>query len=128
MNQHKLAFWLKDISPDDDWFLGEMAFKGIEETTKEVITFAFSVYVNQNHNTINLAQLDCKDILNDEQLVESAYVGKDIVRVFAMKDIPENIWADSDKFQTAIHTTLIKFLDNEVYKSSVKKYTRKNSK
>ena len=124
-NQHRLAFWLKDIAPDDDWFLGEMAFKGVEERTQEKKTFAFSVYVNKNYNTINIAQLDCQGITNDEELVESAYVGKKIIKVFAVKNIEETLSNDADKFQMAIGKILMRYVDNEAYKSAERLLKRK---
>ena len=124
-NQHRLSFWLKDLAPDDDWFLGELAFKGVEERTQEVKTFAFSVYVNQNHNTINIAQLDCKHIKSDEQLVESAYEGKKIMKVFAVKNVKKRLKDDAIEFQTEISQILMRYVDNEAYKSAERLLNKK---
>jgi len=49
------------------------------------------------------------------------------LKVFAVKNISENILQDSDKFQSTIHRVLMKYVDDKEDKSAERRYLKKNS-
>jgi len=112
-NQHELSFWLNELAPENEWFMGEIAFKGTHLESLEKKIFAFSVYVNQDYNTINIAELESNDILSEKQLIDSTLVGKEIICVMRIENIDETIWDDSILFQKAIHNALMKYVDRK---------------
>jgi len=112
-NQHELSFWLNELAPENEWFMGEIAFKGTHIESLEKKIFAFSVYVNQDYNTINIAELESNDILSEKQLIDSTLVGKEIICVMRIENIDETIWDDSILFQKAIHNALMKYVDRK---------------
>ena len=112
-NQHELSFWLNELAPENEWFMGEIAFKGTHIESLEKKIFAFSVYVNQDYNTINVAELESNDILSEKELLDSAVSGKEIICVMRIENIDETIWDDSILFQKAIHNALMKYVDRK---------------
>jgi len=75
--------------------------------------FAFSVYVNQDYNTINVAELESNDIQTEKELLDSTLTGKEIICVMRIENIDETIWDDSVLFQKAIHNALMKYVDRK---------------
>lgn len=112
-NQHELSFWLNELAPENEWFMGEIAFKGTHIESLEKKIFAFSVYVNQDYNTINIAELESNDIQSEQELLDSTLVGKEIICVMRIENIDETIWDDSILFQKAIHNALMKYVDRK---------------
>ena len=112
-NQHELSIWLNEIAPENDWFTGEIAFKGTTLHSNEKKLFAFGVYVNQDHNTINVAELESDKIKNEQELIDSTLKGKDIICVMRVDNISEKAWDDSDFFQKTIHNALMKYIDKK---------------
>jgi hypothetical protein len=112
-NQHELSFWLNELAPENEWFMGEIAFKGTHIESLEKKIFAFSVYVNQDYNTINVAELESNDIQSEQELLDSTLVGKEIICVMRIENIDETIWDDSILFQKAIHNALMKYVDRK---------------
>lgn len=112
-SQHELSIWFNELAPENDWFTGEIAFKGVEIESRQKKLFAFAVYVNQDHNTIMLAELESDNIMNEQDLLDSLVVGKEIVSVMRAENIDEIVWGDSDKFQKALHNALMKYIDRK---------------
>jgi hypothetical protein len=112
-SQHELSFWFNELAPENDWFTGEIAFKGVEIHSKQKKLFAFAVYVNQDHNTIMLAELESDNIINEQDLLDSLVVGKEIISVMRAENVDEIVWGDSDKFQKALHNALIRYIDKK---------------
>jgi hypothetical protein len=112
-NQHELSFWLNELAPENEWFMGEIAFRGTLIESSERKIFAFSVYVNQDYNTINVAELESSDIETEKELLDSALKGKEIICVMRIENIDETIWDDSILFQKAIHNALKKYVDRK---------------
>jgi len=112
-NQHELSFWLNELAPENEWYMGEIAFRGTHLELSEKRIFAFSVYVNHDYNTINVAELESKGIKTDKELLDSAATGKEIICVMKIENINETIWDDSVLFQKAIHNALMKYVDKK---------------
>lgn len=112
-NQHELSVWLNEIAPDNEWFTGEIAFKGTSIRNEEKKLFAFGVYVNEDYNTINVAELDSNSIKNEQELIDSTLKGKEIVCVFRVDNLNDRMWEDSDFFQKMIHNALMKYVDKK---------------
>jgi len=112
-NQHDLSFWLNELAPENEWFMGEIAFKGTHLESLEKKIFAFSVYVNQDYNTINVAELESNDIQTEKELLDSTLTGKEIICVMRIENIDPSIWDDSVLFQKAIHNALMKYVDRK---------------
>ena len=112
-NQHELSIWLNELAPENEWFTGEIAFKGTRIHTEEKKMFAFGVYVNEDYNTINVAELDSESIKNEEELIESTLKGKEIVCVFRVDNLNAKMWEDSDYFQKTIHNALMRYIDRK---------------
>jgi hypothetical protein len=83
----------------------------LESLEKKI--FAFGVYVNQDYNTINVAELESNDILSEKELLDSAVSGKEIICVMRIENIDQSIWHDSTLFQKAIHNALMKYVDRK---------------
>lgn len=112
-NQHELSVWFNELAPEIDWFMGEMAFKGVEIESKQKRLFAFAIYVNQDHNTIIFAELESDNLINEQDLLESLTFGKNIISVMRGESIDEKIWEDSNKFQKTIHNALMMYIDKK---------------
>jgi hypothetical protein len=112
-NQHELSIWFNELAPENEWFTGEIAFKGTHLESLEKKIFAFGVYVNQDYNTINVAELESGDIKSEKELLDSALKGKQIICVFRIENIQQSIWDDSILFQKAIHKALMKYVDKK---------------
>jgi hypothetical protein len=112
-NQHELSIWLNELAPENEWFMGEIAFKGVHLESLEKKIFAFSVYVNQDYNTINVAELESNDIQTEKQLLDSTLTGKEIVSVMRIENIDESVWDDSILFKKSLHNALMKYVDRK---------------
>ena len=123
-NQHELSFWFNELAPDNEWFSGEIAFKGTEIISKRKRLFAFAIYVNENYNTINVAELEANGIETEKELLDKTLVGKEIISVMRVDNVDPIMWESSENFQKKIHTALANYVDRKaerVYRQSLLK-------
>jgi hypothetical protein len=119
-NQHELGNWFEEIAPENEWMTGEFAFSG-KFYNEEQSTYAFSVYVNYDCNTINVAELEASNVKDRQDLIDSSSSGKQIIVVFKITNLNDRMWRDADYFQETMHYTLIKYIDNKIWSMNRKK-------